>query len=46
MRWSWFELLRESYFRLSTDTDARECGEQTGLETPVVHTVNDGCKSL
>ena len=25
-----------------TDADARKCGEQTGLDTLVVHTVNDG----
>jgi hypothetical protein len=23
-----------------TDTEMRKCGEQTGLDTPVVHTVN------
>ena len=26
-----------------TDTDARKRGEQTGLDTLVVHTVNDEC---
>ena len=24
-----------------TDAEARKCGEQTGLDTLVVHTVND-----
>jgi hypothetical protein len=26
-----------------TDAEARKRGEQTGLDTPVVHAVNDGC---
>jgi hypothetical protein len=26
-----------------TDTEARKRGEQTGLDTLVVHAVNDGC---
>ncbi len=26
-----------------TDAEARKHGEQTGLETLVVHAVNDGC---
>ena len=26
-----------------TDAEARKCGEQTGLDTLVVHTVNDEC---
>lgn len=26
---------------LRTDIEQRKCGEQKGLETPVVHTVND-----
>ena len=26
----------------TTDAEARKCGEQTGLDTLVVHTVNDG----
>ena len=26
-----------------TDGEARKCGEQTGLDTLVVHTVNDDC---
>ena len=25
-----------------SDVEARKCGEQTGLDTLVVHTVNDG----
>ena len=25
-----------------TDVEARKCGEQTGLDTLVVHAVNDG----
>ena len=28
---------------LVTDTGARKRGEQTGLDTPVVHAVNDEC---
>ena len=27
--------------RAFTDAEARKCGEQTGLDTLVVHTVND-----
>lgn len=27
--------------RIQTDIEQRKCGEQKGLETPVVHTVND-----
>lgn len=27
---------------LDTDAEVRKCGEQTGLDTLVVHTVNDG----
>ena len=30
----------------ATDAEARKCGEQTGLDTLVVHTVNDECKVL
>ncbi len=30
-------------FWLVTDAEARKCGEQTGLDTLVVHTVNDEC---
>ena len=25
----------------NTDAEARKCGEQTGLDTLVVHTIND-----
>lgn len=28
---------------LVTDAEARKRGEQTGLDTPVVHAVNDEC---
>ena len=28
-----------------TDVEARKCGEQTGLDTLVVHTVNDECQT-
>ncbi len=30
---------------LDTDAEVRRCGEQTGLDTLVVHTVNDECQS-
>ncbi len=33
----------EGGFLVVTDAEARKCGEQTGLDTLVVHTVNDGC---
>ena len=29
-----------------TDSEKRKFGEQTGLETPVVHAVNDECSYL
>ena len=29
-----------------TDAEARKCGEQTGLDTLVVHTVNDDYSML
>ena len=29
-----------------TDAEARKRGEQTGLDTLVVHAVNDGCSML
>ncbi len=29
-----------------TDAEARKRGEQTGLDTLVVHAVNDGCRAL
>jgi len=28
---------------MSIDTEARKRGDQTGLDTLVVHAVNDGC---
>ena len=28
----------------NTDAEVRKCGEQTGLDTLVVHTVNDECQ--
>ena len=28
---------------LDTDAEVRKCGEQTGLDTLVVHAVNDEC---
>jgi len=31
----------ESIFLALTDAEVRKHGEQTGLETPVVHAVND-----
>lgn len=30
-------------FQNKTDADVRKRGEQKGLETPVVHAVNDEC---
>ena len=33
---------REGGVRAATDAEARKCGYQTGLDTLVVHTVNDG----
>ena len=31
---------------LDTDAEVRKRGEQTGLDTLVVHAVNDGCQPL
>jgi hypothetical protein len=31
---------------LDTDAEVRKRGEQTGLDTLVVHTVNDECQTL
>ena len=31
---------------LDTDAEVRKRGEQTGLDTLVVHAVNDGCQLL
>jgi len=36
----------EGIYLGKTDAKARRCGEQTGFDTPVVHTVNDGCSGL
>jgi hypothetical protein len=33
----------KAVFWTVTDAEARKRGEQTGLDTPVVHAVNDGC---
>ena len=33
--------MAKAAFWTVTDTEARKCGEQTGLDTLVVHTVND-----
>ncbi len=32
----------EGGFLAGTDAEVRKCGERTGLDTLVVHTVNDG----
>ena len=34
--------MAKAAFWTATDAEARKCGEQTGLDTLVVHTVNDG----
>ena len=36
----------KAIFWLVTDTEARKRGEQTGLDTLVVHAVNDECSML
>jgi hypothetical protein len=36
----------EGSFLLQTDVEGRKCGEQTGFETLVVHTVNSECCDL
>ena len=33
--------MAKATFWTVTDADARKCGEQTGLDTLVVHAVND-----
>ena len=38
--------MAKAVFWLITDAEARKCGEQTGLDTLVVHTVNDVCLVL
>ncbi len=35
--------MAKAAFWNETDAEARKRGEQTGLETLVVHAVNDGC---
>ena len=35
--------LRRQFTKPFTDTEARKRGDQTGLDTLVVHAVNDGC---
>ena len=35
--------MAKAAFWTVTDTEARKRGEQTGLDTLVVHAVNDGC---
>ena len=34
--------MAKATFWTVTDVEERKCGEQTGLDTLVVHTVNDG----
>ena len=36
----------EGGFLVETDVDGRKCGERTGFETLVVHTVNSECCNL
>ena len=33
--------MAKAAFWTETDTEARKCGEQTGLDTLVVHALND-----
>ena len=35
--------MAKAAFWFFSDAEARKCGEQTGLDTLVVHTVNDEC---
>ena len=35
--------MAKAVFWLMADTEARKRGEQTGLDTLVVHALNDGC---
>ena len=35
--------MAKAAFWLISDAEVRKCGEQTGLDTLVVHTVNDEC---
>ena len=36
--------MAKAAYWLDTDAEERKCSEQTGLETLVVHTVNDACQ--
>jgi len=38
--------IAKAAFWVSTDAEVRKLGEQTGLDTLVVHAVNDECSSL
>ena len=38
--------MAKAAFWIATDAEARKLGEQTGLDTLVVHAVNDGCSVL
>ena len=37
--------MAKATFWIDTDTEVRKRGEQTGLDTLVVHTVNDECQT-
>ena len=37
--------MAKAAFWTETDAEARKRGEQTGLDTLVVHAVNDGCQT-
>ena len=38
--------MAKATFWIDTDTEVRKRGEQTGLDTLVVHAVNDVCETL
>ena len=38
--------MAEATFWTNTDAEVRKRGERTGLDTLVVHAVNDGCQLL
>ena len=38
--------MAKAAYWLDTDAEVRKCGEQTGLDTLVVHAVNDECWTL
>ena len=38
--------MAKAAFWTNTDAEARKRGERTGLDTLVVHAVNDGCSVL